>query len=239
MPSLMHMSWEQIESSYTTPSDLPDLTSDPTPVSLDDPFHDDDDLEDEKETEKDDDDDEEDVEFKSLDALYQEEFNKQGYKRLMEQLQHDPYQLENNFWQENNYDYKRLKDGKYYDNETVTDYSKSRPKRSSVDYTPSAYTGIRYLEGGRTSRKAFFSRKEEHIRSQMLKEEDEEEKEEDEEEKEEDEEEKEEDEEEKSDDENSEEECQNGDEMIHYGGEDNVIEGGKRSKKKFQRDEGD
>ena len=120
---------------------------------------DDDDIDEEEEADKDDvenkdEEEEEDVEFKSLDALYQEEFSKSGYKKLLDQLANDPYQLDkSNFWQEHNYDYKHFKDGIYYDSKPLTDYSKSRPKRSSVDYSPSAFTVIRYMEGGRPCRK--------------------------------------------------------------------------------------
>ncbi|ESN98646.1 hypothetical protein HELRODRAFT_162084 [Helobdella robusta] len=165
MPLIMNLTYDQIESTY---SDVKyDVTNDDGrkrregkmthhqeshPATqreddVDDGNKCDDHLEDDDEEEDEDDDDEDDDDddsgnIKSLDALYDEEFNKNSYKRFLTDIEKGPSERWKLIIDENvgcvNGEVDRPRDGAL----EPTEYSRRRPKRSCVDYTPSAYAAI-------------------------------------------------------------------------------------------------
>ena len=78
------------------------------------------------------------TELKSLDALYKEEFSKEYYRDLFNVVDGG------SFWRTD----------EEQSEEKQTNYSRNRPKRSSVDYTPSAYAFIGFMEGRRVRHKS-------------------------------------------------------------------------------------
>lgn len=78
------------------------------------------------------------TELKSLDALYKEEFSKDYYRDLFNVVDGG------SFWRTE----------EEHSEEKQTNYSRNRPKRSTVDYTPSAYAFIGFMEGRRVRHKS-------------------------------------------------------------------------------------